>query len=261
MSQEERRLYLIKYLLAERSEYTEIKIPKGEKMQKELLRALLNVREVHPVSEEFLAVQDRYLQTELLQKGITDCEDLEALQEHIYLWRGDITTLKADAIVNAANSQLLGCFSPNHACIDNAIHTFSGVQLRQKCYELMKAQGHLEKTGQAKISPAYNLPSQYVIHTVGPVVRDQLTEKEVKQLMSSYLSCLQIAQEHQLNSLAFCCISTGEFHFPYKEAAQIAISTVQHFLKETESQMKVVFNVFKEEDDRLYKRLLKGVSD
>ena len=252
MKQTERSVYLIDYLLAERGETADI--PSDEYHQKRLLRSLLNVRMPAPVSEEFLRVQDAYLQKETANKGITDIADLEPMQEGIYLWQGDITTLKCDAIVNAANSQMLGCFCPCHGCIDNAIHTYAGVQLRNACYELMKAQGHEEPTGQAKITPAYNLPCKYVIHTVGPIVGGRLTENDCELLRSCYLSCLNEAVKNGLNSIAFCCISTGEFHFPNDIAAQIALDTVKEYQKQHE--IEVIFNVFKDYDFQLYRELL-----
>lgn len=186
MTQAERRKYLIATLLKERPEYSELEIPAGEREQKILLRALFNVRVPAPVDGDFLAVQDAYLQEELLQRGITDYASLTPVREGVYLWQGDITTLKCDAIVNAANSQMLGCFCPNHGCIDNAIHTFAGVQLRLACAKLMRAQGHEEQTGAAKITPAFNLPSRYVLHTVGPIIQGRLTRHDCEQLASCY---------------------------------------------------------------------------
>ena len=254
MTQIERRVYLINYLLAERGETAEI--PKDEYNQKRFLRSLFNVRMPAPISEDFLRVQDEYLQEEAARKGITDIADLEPVQKGIYLWQGDITTLKCDAIVNAANSQMLGCFNPCHGCIDNAIHTYAGVQLRNACYELMTAQGHEEPTGQAKITRAYNLPCQYVIHTVGPIVSGRLTARDCEMLKSCYLSCLKVAEENNVKSIAFCCISTGVFGFPQKEAAQIAVQTVMDYKEKHNSDIKVIFNVFKNEDLAIYKKVL-----
>ena len=256
MTQKERRIYLIKKLIEEDNKYNKIVIPNDEESQKELLRGLFNVREAKKASAEFLKVQDKYLQLELKEKGITKLKDLDEIVENIYLWRGDITTLKVDAIVNAANNRLLGFFVPNHKCIDNAIHTYSGIQLRESCNEIMEKQNHLEETGKAKITSAYNLPSKYVIHTVGPIVDDRLTENHKKLLESCYLSCLEIASENKVKSIAFCCISTGEFHFPNTIAAEIAIDTVKRYLKEKDRKLKVVFNVFKSEDEEIYQELL-----
>ena len=254
MTQTERRKYLIKFLLSERRETTDI--PQDEYNQKRLLRSLFNIRMPRAVSDEFLQIQDEYLQEENRRKGITDIADLEPVQNNIYLFQGDITTLKCDAIVNAANSQMLGCFNPCHGCIDNAIHTYSGIQLRNTCYELMKAQGYDEPTGQAKITPAYNLPCKYVIHTVGPIVSGYLTEEDCELLKSCYLSCLNEAVKNDLKSIAFCCISTGVFGFPKREAAKIAVNTVKEYQKEHE--IEVIFNVFTDSDKQIYRELLSG---
>ena len=254
MTQAERRSFLIEYLLSERKE--RITIPSDEYNQKRLLRSLFNIRMPKPVSDEFLQIQDEYLQEENRSKGITDIADLEPIQKGIYLWQGDITTLKCGAIVNAANSQMLGCFNPCHGCIDNAIHTFAGIQLRRDCNEIMQKQGYDEPTGQAKLTPAYNLPCKYVIHTVGPIVQRYLTEKDCELLKSCYLSCLKLAEEKSVDSIAFCCISTGVFGFPQREAAQIAVDTVKEYKEESHSDIKVIFNVFKESDLAIYRGVL-----
>ena len=256
MTQNDRRKYLITELLNEQPEYADISIPKDEFELKKLFRALFNVRMPLPISDDFLRVQDEYLQEEIAQKGITSIDDLEPIKPDIYLWQGDITTLKCDAIVNAANSQMLGCFCPNHGCIDNAIHTFSGVQLRLKCAEIMQKQGKDKETGKAKITPAYNLPCKYILHTVGPIVTGKLTEKDCELLRSCYRSCLALAGEYKLNSVAFCCISTGEFHFPNDKGAKIAIETVSEYKKLTNSKIKVIFNVFKNSDYEIYREYL-----
>ncbi len=224
--------------------------------KKSYFRALVNIRPPLTASEEFLRLQDEYLREELRLKGVTDIADLSPVQPDIYLWQGDITTLRCDGIVNAANSQLLGCFCPNHGCIDNAIHTFAGVQLRQECAKIMKAQGHEEPTGEAKITHAYNLPCKYVLHTVGPIVFGKLTAEHERLLESCYRSCLALADKNGLKSLAFCCISTGEFNFPNERAAEIAVQTVLKYKRETKSNIKVVFNVYKEQDYKIYARLL-----
>ena len=254
MTQSERRLYLIRRLTDERRE--KITPPPEEQAQKRLLRALFNVRPPIPCNAEFLRVQDEYLREETFQKGVTDFAALTSIRPDIYLWQGDITTLRCDAIVNAANSALLGCFCPNHGCIDNAIHTYAGVQLRVDCAELMKKQGHEEQTGQAKITPAHNLPCRFVIHTVGPIVYGRLTDKDCELLRSCYCSCLRVADKNGLKSIAFCCISTGEFHFPNERAAEIAIDTVKKYKAETQSEIKVIFNVFKDTDYKIYRELL-----
>lgn len=256
MTQTERRNFLIRELLREQPQYSNMKIPADEQEQKALLRSLFNVRMPEPVNDAFLQVQDAYLQEELRHKGITQLSSLTPMQEGIYLWQGDITTLACDAIVNAANSQMLGCFCPCHGCIDNAIHTFSGVQLRATCAERMKERGHEEPTGLAKITPAYNLPCRYVLHTVGPIIRGWLTKKDKELLASCYRSCLELAEKHSVTSIAFCCISTGEFHFPNDKAAEIAVQTVKEYRQETHTNMEVIFNVFKDEDYKIYRRLL-----
>ena len=261
MTQKERRIYLIKELLREQPQYEKTEIPSGEwdeQEQKNLLRSLFNLRMPKPVSEEFSAVQNAYLQEEIRRKGITDLTDLQSVEPGIYLWRGDITTLRCDAIVNAANSQMLGCFCPCHGCIDNAIHTFSGVQLRLACAHLMKAQGHEEETGKAKITPAFNLPCKYILHTVGPIVRvrGRLTKRDCDLLASCYRSCLELAGQNGIKSIAFCCISTGEFGFPQAEAAEIAVKAVKAYREDTHSEIEVIFNVFTEKDEQIYRRLL-----
>lgn len=256
MKQIERRNYLITALLTERRQSSKIEIPPSEPEQKALLRSLFNLRMPLPVTDEFLTVQDDYLREETRQKGITALSDLKPIEKEIYLWRGDITTLQCDAIVNAANSQMLGCFCPCHGCIDNAIHTFAGVQLRLACADLMKEQGHEEETGKAKITPAYNLPCKYVLHTVGPIVQGRLTKKDEELLASCYRSCLELANRNGLKSIAFCCISTGEFHFSNDQAAQIAIQTVREYRQQVHTDMEVIFNVFKDKDYQIYRKLL-----
>lgn len=256
MTQSERRLYLITELKKENPQYAELPVPSDTAEQKLLLRALFNVRMPKAASDEFLKIQDEYLREETRLKGVTDISAFTPIQPDIYLWQGDITTLKCDAIVNAANSQMLGCFCPNHGCIDNAIHTYAGVQLRLACAELMKKQGHEEQTGHAKITPAHNLPCRFVIHTVGPIVYGRLTDKDCELLRSCYRSCLKVADENGLKSIAFCCISTGEFHFPNEKAAEIAIDSVKKYKAETQSEIKVIFNVFKDTDYKIYRELL-----
>ncbi|MBD5585640.1 MAG: protein-ADP-ribose hydrolase [Clostridia bacterium] len=254
MEQTERRKYLIEYLLSERKQTADI--PSDMNGQKRLFRALVNVRMPKPASKEYLQIQDEYLQEELRLKGITDIAGLTPVAPDLYLWQGDITTLKCDGIVNASNSQMLGCFCPNHGCIDNAIHTFAGVQLRQECAEIMRLQGTEEATGQAKITKAYNLPCKYVLHTVGPIVYGELTNRHENGLADCYRSCLDLADKKGLQSIAFCCISTGEFHFLNERAAQIAIQTVTEYKRRTKSKIRVIFNVFKEYDYAIYERLL-----
>ena len=258
MTQEERRVYLIKKLLNEQPEYAKLEVPYNNGEQKTLLRALLNVRRPAPADAEFLQVQDEYLEEELQCRGVTDAETLPEVQPGITIWQGDISTLRCDAIVNAANSGMTGCYVPNHRCIDNCIHTFAGVQLRLACDKLMKIQGMPEPTGKAKITKAYNLPCRYILHTVGPIISGPLTKRDCELLASCYRSCLQLAAEYGLQSAAFCCISTGEFHFPNQRAAEIAVETVQTFLKDETSIKRVIFNVFKDMDKEIYERLLAG---
>ena len=258
MTQEERRIYLIKELLREQPGYADMEIPTDEQEQKNLLRSLFNIRMPKPVSKEFLVIQNAYLQEETEKKGITDIAELTPAEKDIYLWQGDITTLKCDAIVNAANSQMLGCFCPCHGCIDNAIHTFSGVQLRAACAELMQKQGYEEKTGTAKITSAYNLPCKYVLHTVGPIIHGWVSKKDEDLLASCYRSCLKLAEQNNVQNIAFCCISTGEFHFPNTQAAKIAIKTVKEYKEQTKSKIEVIFNVFKETDYNIYRKLLRA---
>ena len=246
--------FLINYLLKEDSQYSGMQVPDNVEAKRDLFRALRNVRMPKLVSEEFLRLQDEELQEQLKEKGIVELPYVPML-----IWQGDITRLKVDAIVNAANSQMLGCFHPLHKCIDNAIHSAAGVQLRQECYELMQKQGHEEPTGNAIITKAYNLPCKYVIHTVGPIVHDGvLTDFQKEQLSSCYHSIMACADENNLESIAFCCISTGEFCFPNELAAEIAVKTVKdYFAGHPNTRFKhIVFNVFKNVDKEIYQRLL-----
>lgn len=260
MNQEARLDYLIDYLLEEN--------PTGlpENAEKEastfdekltLFRGLSNIREPNPVTDSFLDVQDAFLTEWNRDREIFSIEDLDEVDSNIYLFQGDITRLAVDGIVNAANSRLLGCWLPNHNCIDNIIHTRSGVQLRLKCHEIMKEQGRKEPAGKAKLTEAFNLPSKYVIHTVGPYIDENGVSPLKENLLAScYRSTLDIAEKHQLETIAFCCISTGEFNFPNERAAEIAIQTVTTYLKESNTNLKVIFNVFKDEDLAIYQSLL-----
>ena len=256
MEQAEKRKYLIKTLLDEQPRYRDIEIPEETGEQKILLRSLFNVRMPGKINEDFLRNQDEYLQEAIKEKGITDLKDMQTVKEGIYLWQGDITTLRCDAIVNAANSGMTGCYQPCHNCIDNIIHSKAGLSLRFKCNCIMRAQGHEEPTGKAKITPAYNLPCKYVIHTVGPIVQGSLNKRHEDLLASCYRSCLNIAEENGVKSIALCCISTGVFMLPNQRAAEIAVDTVKAWLAETGSQMKVVFNVYKDLDLKIYSELL-----
>ena len=261
--------FLIDYLIKDNPQYSEMEIPTTEQGKHDLFRALRNMREPKPVSEEFLRLQDEELQAQLQGKGIVELVDIMdvgrdapwhvSTGKQLLLWQGDITRLRVDAIVNAANAQMLGCFHPLHGCIDNAIHSAAGVQLREECHRLMLQQGHLEPTGRAKITKAYNLPCKHVIHTVGPIVPTGIpTPMQKEQLASCYRSIMQLADENHLESIAFCCISTGEFRFPNQLAAGIAVQTVKNYLTAHPdcSVKQVVFNVFKNLDKDIYGRLL-----
>ena len=257
MNQNERRIFLIQELLKENKRYEDMEIPQDFEEQRALLRALMNVRIAKNIDDEFIKVQDEYLKEEIKGKGIVDIDDLKPIKDGIYLWQGDITTLRCDVIVNAANSGMTGCYVPNHRCIDNCIHSFAGVQLRLECDEIMTKQGYSEPTGQAKITKSYNLQCKYIIHTVGPIINGKLTSEDCDLLESCYKSCLELAVKNNLDSIAFCCISTGEFHFPNDKAAQIAVKTVEEFMKKETSLKKVIFNVFKDMDKEIYRKLLK----
>lgn len=261
MDRSENLRSIIRMLLDERTEYADWQIPDSLPEQQMMMRSLLNVRPPHPVDDDFLKAQDAELQRQLEDKGVVALSDIAPCGKdgRLRLWQGDITRLKVDAIVNAANSALLGCFMPMHRCIDNAIHSAAGVQLRLACERLMQGQGHSEPTGQAKITDGYNLPTRYVLHTVGPIVRNGApTSKQEQELADCYDSCLALADAHGLQSIAFCCISTGEFGFPQRRAAEIAVKTVRTYLDTTASThiSTVIFNVFKDEDLSIYKGLL-----
>ena len=256
MNQAEKRVFLIKRLLDEDRRYRGMEVPADANEQKRILRSLMNIRHPKAIDTEFLTVQDEYLRQEIKDAGITRMADLEPISGDLYLWQGDITRLQCGAIVNAANSGMTGCYVPCHACIDNCIHTFAGIQLRLDCAEIMERQGHEEPTGQAKITKAYNLPCDYVLHTVGPIIDGSVTSEDERLLASCYRSCLELAEKNGVESIAFCCISTGVFHFPNQRAAEIAVETVRRYKAKTGSEMKVIFNVFKDLDLEIYRRLL-----
>lgn len=266
MTQEERRIYLIEALLAERADGEHIAVPEGDDDQRALLRALTNVRPPAPVAPEVLSVQDAYLAERLRERGgaadaaaLPPVDAADPALSRVALWRGDITRLAADAIVNAANDQMLGCFVPGHHCIDNAIHTYAGMQLRLDCAGLMAAQGRAEPTGQVKVTSAHNLPSRYVFHTVGPIAQSgRPTPHDEDLLASCYRACLAEATRRRLRTLAFCCISTGVFGFPQEEAARIAVRAVLDHLANTDHRLKVIFDVFLDADQRIYQELLDG---
>ena len=257
MNQAEKRVFLIKRLLDEDRRYRGMVIPADSYDQKRMLRSLMNIRRPQAIDTEFLTMQDEYLRQKIEDAGITRLDDLEPVCGDFYLWQGDITRLQCGAIVNAANSGMTGCYVPCHACIDNCIHTFAGVELRNACDRLMRRQGRPEPTGTAKITPAYNLPCRYVLHTVGPIITGRVTQHDRELLASCYQACLSLAAEHGLESVAFCCISTGEFHFPNAEAAAIAVQTVTGFLRQNTPIKKVIFNVFKDTDRQIYEQLLR----
>jgi O-acetyl-ADP-ribose deacetylase (regulator of RNase III) len=258
MTQNERIQYLIGTLLAENPRYEGTGIPDAPDEQWRLFQSLVNVRPAAPIHDDFLKIQDEYLTERIAGHGIVNAHMLPetALDPRLVVWKGDITTLRIDAIVNAANSRMEGCWQPCHACIDNVIHTFSGVQLRMRCHEIMKEQGHEEPTGQAKITPGYNLPAKYVLHTVGPIIGQSLSKHDCDLLASCYVSCLKLAEENGCRGIAFCCISTGVFRFPQGKAAEIAVQTVKAFLNSGSAMERVVFNVFTPEDERIYRQLL-----
>lgn len=246
--------YLITYLLSEHPEWNDLVLPTNESEQFRLYRSLVNIRPAGKASDDYLQIEDAFLQEMTQRKGITKISDLQPVENHIYLWKGDITTLQCGAIVNAANSGMTGCYHPCHNCIDNCIHTFAGVCLRLKCAKIMKLQGYEEPIGKAKITPAYNLPCDFVIHTVGSIVQGRLTKKHCELLKSCYQTCLELAVQNGLKSIAFCCISTGVFGFPQEKAAEIAVDIIRAFLKAHE--IEVICNVFTEKDFEIYKRLL-----
>ena len=245
-----------------------MEIPDNYDEKRKLLRALMNTQTPVQLSDEFYEIQDRILSDETNNKDLVSWEDIETISQNpneidskIALWQGDITYLKADAIVNAANSQMLGCFIPLHNCIDNQIHSAAGFQLRMDCYKIMQNQGHEEANGNAKITSAYNLPSKYVIHTVGPAIPygREPDENEIRELESCYQSCLELADEHELKSIAFCSISTGVFNFPKDQASKLAIETVRNYLKNNQNTNleKIIFNTFSDEATEIYRKNLK----
>ena len=245
--------YLIEYLLKESGRED---FDYSSRDKKSLYRALVNVRQANPISEDFLKVEDEYLQEELKKQSITNADDIKA-ENRIALWQGDITKLKIDAIVNAGNSQGLGCFLPNHNCIDNQINTFAGVRLRLACNEIMKGLNYNLETGKVIITKAYNLPCKYVIQTVGPIIENEVTEQKEKELKSCYINSLKLAVDKGIKTIAFSCISTGVFRFPKDKACRIAINSVKEFLEKDNTMEKVVFNVYSDEDLEIYKNELK----
>ncbi len=263
MTHEEKRNYLIRLLLAEQPRYRNIEIPADEKGQKDLLRSLMNIRMPKKLDDSVLAVQDEYLRECARENGIVTLSEIPVIRDGMSIWQGDITTLECDAIVNAANSQMLGCFVPMHTCIDNCIHTFAGVQLRAECARQMKelrdkyGADYEQPTAVPMLTDAYNLPAKKIVHIVGPIVQGRLTPALEKDLADSYKNTLDLCAKNDLKSVAFCCISTGVFCFPNKRAAEIAVETVEKWLKEHGGAVdRVIFNVFKDEDKAYYEELL-----
>ena len=240
--------FCIRYLM--RQGGIEAEVPPSLEGKQRLFRALCNVWQPQPLSVDYLNAQDAELQAQMADKGVVKPEG-----SNITLWQGDITRLQADAIVNAANSQGLGCWHPLHSCIDNAIHSAAGLQLRQACNDILK--GRMIKTGEAIITKGYNLPCKYVIHTVGPIIPTGVpTKEQEQQLADCYLNSLHLAEANGCRSIAFCCISTGEFRFPNRRAAEIAVATIKAFLSSHITQLQILFNVFKDIDYDIYRKLL-----
>ena len=272
--QEERLDYLLHEFKEDSGRYRDLETGEDYGEKRMLLRSLMNIRMPGKMNENVVKVQDEFLTEEAREKGIVELTDIPTAAEQygsshpyadkISVWQGDITRLRAGAIVNAANSQILGCFVPCHKCIDNAIHSAAGIELREACSHYMKRRRmqygarYEEPTGRAVLTKGYNLPADYVIHTVGPIVGGSLNQKLKDDLKSCYLNVLKCCVEHKIRSVAFCCISTGEFHFPNDEAAKIAADTVTGFLKEHDPDFdRIIFNVFKDVDRELYEAELK----
>lgn len=272
-TQEERLDYLLQEFKKDSVEYKDLDVEDNYESKRMALRSLMNIRMPKKMAEDILSVQDEFLTLEAKEKGIVTLSDIKTVREQygsvhpygdqISVWQGDITRLSVGAIVNAANSQMLGCFVPCHRCIDNAIHSAAGIELREECSHKMNQKrirfgsGYEEPTGRAMLTKGYNLPAQYVIHTVGPIVRGGLTKKLRQDLRDCYENVLKCCMDHAIRSVAFCCISTGEFHFPNDEAAGIAVETVTSVLKEHGSEFeRIIFNVFKDLDKEYYEGLL-----
>jgi len=262
MTQNERLDYLVEEFKTDSVRYKDLTTPSDTEGKRQLLRSLMNIRMPKEMPEEVLKVQDEYLSGRIQEKGVVRLSDIPAIKDSnniLSIWQGDITRLKVDAIVNAANSQMLGCFVPMHTCIDNCIHTFAGVQLRAECSRQMKkmraryGRDYEQPTAVPMLTDAYNLPAKKVVHIVGPIVQDELTPELEEDLADCYTNTLELCAENGLRSVAFCCISTGVFHFPNKRAAEIAVHTVKEWLEAHPGKVdRVVFNVFKDEDRRYY---------
>ena len=263
ITQEQRLDYLVEEFKADSGEYKDLKIPADQEGKRRILRSLMNIRMPKRLPDEVLEVQDEYLSGRAEEKGIVQLSDIPVMRDGLSIWQGDITRLAVDAIVNAANSQMLGCFVPMHTCIDNCIHTFAGVQLRAECnrqinqLRIRYGKDYEQPTAAPMLTDAYNLPAKKVIHIVGPIVQHNLTQELERDLADCYRNTLDMCMENGLKSVAFCCISTGVFHFPNKRAAEIAVRTVTTWLSEHDGQMeRVIFNVFKDEDRKYYEELI-----
>ena len=259
MTQNERLDYLVEAFKADSGEYRNLRTPKDTEGKRRILRSLMNIRMPGEMDESVVEIQDDYLQERIRENGIVELGDIPEIRDGISIWQGDITRLKVDAIVNAANSQMLGCFVPMHTCIDNCIHTFAGIQLRAECSRQMKkmraryGRDYEQPTAVPMLTDAYNLPAKKVVHVVGPIVQDDLTPELEQDLADCYTNTLELCAENGLRSVAFCCISTGVFRFPNKRAAEIAVHTVEEWLEAHPGKMdRVIFNVFKDEDRRYY---------
>ena len=263
MTQNERLDYLVEAFIEDSKEYGDLRIPNDPEEKRKILRSLMNIRMPSSMSEEVLSVQDDYLTERNREKGIVTLNDIPEIKDGLSIWQGDITRLAVDAIVNAANSQMLGCFVPMHSCIDNCIHSFAGIQLRNECNEKMKVkriqygEDYEQPTAAPMLTEAYNLPAKKIVHVVGPIVSGRLTEDLENDLADCYANTLDLCKDSGLRSVAFCCISTGVFHFPNRKAAQIAVKTVREWMKrDPDSMDRVIFNVFKDEDRRYYEQEL-----
>lgn len=262
--QEKRLDYLLEAFKADSCEYKDIIIPNSLSEKRRILRSLMNIRPPKEMPADVLKVQDEYLSFRAEEKGIVGLKDIPVIKEKLSLWQGDITRLQVDVIVNAANSMMLGCFLPMHACIDNQIHTFAGIQLREECNYKMErlrekhGRDYEHPTAVPLLTDAYNLPARKVIHIVGPIVAGRLTPNLESELAACYKNTLDLCLENGLSSVAFCCISTGVFNFPNKRAAEIAVATVREWLfKHRASMERIIFNVFKDEDRGYYEKILR----
>ena len=259
MTQTERLNYLVEEFKKDSVRYKDLETPPSTEGKRRILRSLMNIRMPGPLPAGVMEVQDEYLVGRAREKGIVRLSDIETVRDGISIWQGDITRLAVDAIVNAANSQMLGCFVPMHTCIDNCIHTFAGIQLRAQCSRQMEhlrslyGSDYEQPTAVPMLTDAYNLPAKKVIHIVGPIVSGRLTPDLEKDLADCYRNTLDLCAENELKSVAFCCISTGVFHFPNDRAAAIAAETVQKWLADHPGKInRVIFNVFKDEDRKYY---------